>query len=378
MNIHLSLYTLLLGIAAVVLVLTSNLLFIIREGRNPSANSVFALFLLLLATTLLNDVLGQNHAFAEAPFLSDYHSLFILCLGPLLYLYTLYLTNPHFRVRPAFLWHFAIILPYALALWSFWEEDGRAKLEAFPVLRYQRFPYAPVLEYLPKVQIVAYWLLCFLRVRGHNRVIRELMSSVEHATLTWLRSLLLALVLLFAAWMVLSLQGVPDALLGLAAVLVSYWLSWQALAQKAIYPVSQPAQVFKMVEAEPTVRYSNSTLTATAIQSLMRRVEACMKETKPYLVNGLTLTQLAERLDLTPHQLSQVLNEGFEENFYKFVNRYRVAESQRLLLDPALEHYNILGVAFESGFNSKSTFNKIFKEVTGLSPSEYQKENKQA
>ncbi|MBD2766610.1 AraC family transcriptional regulator [Hymenobacter sp. BT664] len=365
-----------MGIAAVILAFTSNLLFVIREDRNHNANTVFALFLLLLAATLLNDVLGSNHAFDYFPFLYEYDRWLIFCLGPLLYLYVLYLTKPYFQLRPRFCGHFVIVVPHALIAWSFWKENGLAKLEAFPILRYQNFAYAPVLEYLPKVQLVAYLLLCFYRVERHNRVIRELMSSVEQATLAWLRSLLLALFALFAAWVLVGVSGIPNTLLGVVAVLVSYWLSWQALTQKAIYPVPQPAQVFEMAEAEPTVRYSNSPLAIADIQPLMHRVEACMQESKPYLVNGLTLTQLAERLNLTPHQLSQVLNEGFRENFYKFVNRYRVAESQRLLLDPALKHYNILGIAFESGFNSKSTFNKIFKEVTGLSPSEFQKENR--
>ena len=98
-----------------------------------------------------------------------------------------------------------------------------------------------------------------------------------------------------------------------------------------------------------------------------------MQEHKPYLNNELTLPMLAEQLEISTNNLSQILNEGFGENFYKFINRYRIEESQRLLQDPALAHFNILGIAFEAGFNSKATFNKTFKEIVGISPSTFVK-----
>ena len=94
---------------------------------------------------------------------------------------------------------------------------------------------------------------------------------------------------------------------------------------------------------------------------------------KPYRNNELTLPMLAELLGISTNNLSQILNEGFGENFYKFINRYRIEESQRLLLDPSFMHFNILGIAFEAGFNSKATFNKTFKEIVGISPSEFLK-----
>lgn len=100
-----------------------------------------------------------------------------------------------------------------------------------------------------------------------------------------------------------------------------------------------------------------------------------MTHKKPYLNGDLSLTHLAEQLAFNPNQLSQILNEGFGENFYRFVNRYRVEESKRLLLDPAFAHYSVLGIAFQAGFGTKSTFNKTFKELIGLSPSEFVKQN---
>jgi len=71
------------------------------------------------------------------------------------------------------------------------------------------------------------------------------------------------------------------------------------------------------------------------------------------------------------HQLSRVINEHFGRNFFDFINGYRVAEVKRKILDPAYAHFSLLGIAFESGFNSKSAFNRVFKKITGQTPSQF-------
>ena len=97
---------------------------------------------------------------------------------------------------------------------------------------------------------------------------------------------------------------------------------------------------------------------------------ALMTEQQPWLEPELTLTELAHRLRLPPGLLSKVINTGCGQNFNDFVNAYRVREAQRLLADPRFAHYSLVGVALESGFNSRSTFNRVFKKVVGQAPSE--------
>jgi AraC-like DNA-binding protein len=97
---------------------------------------------------------------------------------------------------------------------------------------------------------------------------------------------------------------------------------------------------------------------------------ALMAAERPWLEPELTLAELAQRLSLHPAQLSKVVNLGCGQNFNDFVNRYRVAEAQRKLADPRFAHYSLVGVALESGFNSKSTFNRVFKKLTGQAPGE--------
>lgn len=95
-----------------------------------------------------------------------------------------------------------------------------------------------------------------------------------------------------------------------------------------------------------------------------------MTEEQPWLEPELTLAELAHRLRTNTSLLSHVINTGCGQNFNDFVNSYRVAEAERKLRDPRLAHYSLVGIALESGFNSKSTFNRVFKKLAGRTPGE--------
>ena len=84
----------------------------------------------------------------------------------------------------------------------------------------------------------------------------------------------------------------------------------------------------------------------------------------------MTLTELAQRLRTNPALLSRVINTGCGQNFNDFVNTYRVQEARRKLADPRFAHYSLVGVALDSGFNSKSTFNRVFKKLLSQAPSD--------
>ena len=102
-----------------------------------------------------------------------------------------------------------------------------------------------------------------------------------------------------------------------------------------------------------------------------RQVLDLMEAEKPYLAADLSLPDLARRLGMPVTLLSQVINEGTGKHFNDFINAYRVAEFLRQAQEPANAHLSLLGIALNSGFNSKSTFNRAFKKVTGTSPKEY-------
>ena len=109
---------------------------------------------------------------------------------------------------------------------------------------------------------------------------------------------------------------------------------------------------------------------APELRPWRERLLRLMEEERPWLEPELTLAELAARLRTNTSLLSHVINTGCGQNFNDFVNRYRVAEAERKLQDPRLAHYSLVGIALECGFNSKSTFNRVFKKLTDRTPSE--------
>jgi AraC-like DNA-binding protein len=100
-----------------------------------------------------------------------------------------------------------------------------------------------------------------------------------------------------------------------------------------------------------------------------------LQEKRLYEDVELTLDDLAQRLQLSSGYLSQIINTKEKKSFFEFVNHYRVEAVKQKLIDSAYAHYDILSIALESGFKSKSTFNAVFKKMTKQTPSAYKKKH---
>ena len=120
-------------------------------------------------------------------------------------------------------------------------------------------------------------------------------------------------------------------------------------------------------------KYERSGLSEKNAKIYSEKLLQLMKEEQPYKNSNLTLNQLAEMLSISPHNLSEVINTHLGKNFFDFVNSYRIEKVKAALADKNLQHLKLIVLAFEAGFNSKSSFNNIFKKFTNLTPSEYRK-----
>jgi AraC-like DNA-binding protein len=124
-------------------------------------------------------------------------------------------------------------------------------------------------------------------------------------------------------------------------------------------------------------KYEKSSLTPVQSKSYLDNLLNMMDTEKPYLDSELKINELADKLGITMHHLSQVINAELEQNYNDFINTYRIQEAQRLLLTPQYQDAKILSIAFDVGFNNKATFNAAFKKITGVSPSIFRKNNLQ-
>lgn len=120
-------------------------------------------------------------------------------------------------------------------------------------------------------------------------------------------------------------------------------------------------------------RYAHSKLSEAEAKAIDQRLIKHMEVAKSYLDNQLSLRQLADCLEVNTNYLSQVINEQHGKNFFEFINEYRVDALKEKLEKPENRQFTILSLAFESGFNSKTTFNTAFKRITGFTPSQYLK-----
>jgi AraC-like DNA-binding protein len=136
---------------------------------------------------------------------------------------------------------------------------------------------------------------------------------------------------------------------------------------------SAPAASALSPPDRPDARYERSGLGEFETRRLKAALLTLMAGEQPYRDPELTLPALAERLESTPHKLSEVLNRELSQTFYDFVNGYRVEEVRARLADPGSKHLNILALGLDAGFASKSTFNQAFKKLTGQTPSSYRK-----
>ena len=115
------------------------------------------------------------------------------------------------------------------------------------------------------------------------------------------------------------------------------------------------------------------TLSSEELANWKERILALMHKDKLYLQPDLTLSDLAATLKTNTSVLSLAINAGFEKNFNDFINEYRVEDFKAKMASKEFQHLTLLAVAFESGFNSKTTFNRAFKKFTNQNPSDFQK-----
>ena len=205
-------------------------------------------------------------------------------------------------------------------------------------------------------------------------------SNSANIDLYWIRKLVLVFGIIWTALIsitvihhifnMFSMVFCTDGLfvsLSAFVILIGYF----GLKQKVIFS-SENLTVAGEVPRNQT-KYSGSRLTDAEAKQHVEKLTVYMKSAKPYLNPDLSLPQLASELNISGHHLSQVINEQLSLNFFYFVNGYRVEAFKEKIKDPQNRNYSLLGIAFECGFNSKSAFNRIFKQATGLTPSQYKK-----
>ncbi len=360
------------------------LLFTRRPDANSTANFWLAFFLLAVGVLMLDDCLLSFRIYHAFPSLIGFADPVIYLLAPTFYLSVYFFTSPKARFDR---WHWMHFLPFIMMLFiesSFILQPGAEKLVVINH-EVQNKSNRPTIFFaflaLVMMSIAAYLALSLKQLINHQRNVRLFSASVESINLSWLLYLLYGVLLMFLIWAG-SLLFQFDFFIATeswAYFIIIYFIGYHAMRQPAVFPFSeQEKQSIADIIQEDTISSAASKrpmFSSESLQVLKTNLLHLMENEKPYLDNELNLPKLARIMQLSTHEMSYLLNEGFQENFFQFINRYRIEESKRLLSDSdMMARHSMVGIAFEAGFNSKTTFNTTFKRATGLSPSAFQKQ----
>ncbi|RSC92512.1 AraC family transcriptional regulator [Tenacibaculum singaporense] len=149
-----------------------------------------------------------------------------------------------------------------------------------------------------------------------------------------------------------------------------FWIYIKKNEEKSV--TKETNEITEKIKETPE-KYKNSSLSKEDRVSYQQKILKAIEEEKIYLNHDLTQANFAKKLSLSSHHLSEVFSFEFDKNFYQLINSYRIKEAKKILELPTNKDYKIIAVAYDAGFKSKTTFNRVFKEQTGYTPTEYRK-----
>ncbi len=225
-------------------------------------------------------------------------------------------------------------------------------------------------------------------LKRHQKRIADFFSFQEKVNLKWIQYIVYSFFILFfvgsflifgaTSFNLFSMENV-FALVGIALSLMLIAFGFYGFRQTSIFSninsIKNEDESDLEKSTDITSSYSKSGLTEEKIKLHAQQLAEHMSLEKPFLQEDLTLLVLAEQCKLSNTHLSQVINQHFQINFYDFINQYRIEESKKMLISSNYNHLSLLGIAFDCGFKSKSSFNRYFKKYCGITPSEFKKKN---
>ena len=357
------------------------------KRQNTIPNRFLAAFLLAVALGM-----GARYASFKGIKLSA-HNIYAYLLvlpalfGPLIFLYAE--TLMHRRKTVDFRQLFHLIYPFLILLGAvgitvFFPHGAHPR--DYYQIRYFIFTSLSVSFFGGLLYVAA----ALYRLKMYRNHLEEFFSSTEKLNLKWLNILLTLMLLSAFSWNIgiwsnlafgFKQITLPVFLSQLLLLVVIFFTTYYALKQPEIFGLTA---IMEDELAEPEAdsaagprpennsrKYQKHSIDEATMAGYMEKLKRYMNDKKPYLRESLTLKDLAEDLEISSHHLSMVINSELNQNFYHFVNSYRVTAAQNIIAAEQSRGKSFLEVAYDAGFSSKTTFNAMFKKFTGMTPTEY-------
>ncbi|GAB5473874.1 MAG: hypothetical protein Mars2KO_19730 [Maribacter sp.] len=340
-------------------------LFSAKNRKNINGYIAFLIFVLFIGLSgrvlYVSQILGDNFRLIT---ISEFA---ILLFGATVFLFTKSsLTDQHFTRKD--LRHYIPAAVYILFVVFYFIIPSDEMIIA-RIKRGELYTVVTILVGIGLSVNLSYWLLSLIQfLRFKNNLKNELSYTLKTQ---FFLNFLIAIGVCLLVWVGVyftSLFG-PETIEREARQFI--WLGIAFIILFIAYYGMVAPDLFRIQALSPTQKYSQSKLSSADMDALKQQLETIMTAKKPYLNSTLMKAELATMLGISNPELARLLNERIGMNFFDFVNYYRIKEFIALAETDKAKEFTFFGLAQEAGFNSKTTFNKSFRSLIGVSPSEY-------
>lgn len=361
------------------------------KSRKSLSDYLLMVFTFLLGAIFFDQYLRNTNFYELHPQYWGITYCFPILAAPLLYLYVVLITQPEQKFKP---WFWLLMLPfiaflnYYLATYYFLPTDSKIAYFHLATTKPWAMIYAGELFLVFSGPV--YSVLGLFRLKRHIKNIEGNFSYTAGIDLSWLKVILIVIVAVNVIGVLLNVFSdiyplftyqTGDNLMNSLNVLLIFFIGYYGFKQALIYPsgMAKPAPVqtqqmegIRLPENPgPSPKYLKSGLQDNDVNAYYSSLIQLMDSERLFLDSRLSIKTVADKLGMSVNHLSQVINQQSGKNFFKFINEYRVEEAKKLLLDQSNQKYTILAIAYDCGFNSKSSFNTIFKQYIGKTPSDF-------
>lgn len=345
-------------------------IFLISKKEKNISDFIFILWLFITSFPLVIYFLNYNEYFLILKKAKEYPSWlmfinlpFFLLHTPFIYIYV----SSVIKQKLKFL-HFLYFVPlifFLLLSYFYYHFDKLDKIN-FSILAI-KYPFI-LLSFFPLVLILTTLSIynSLKLINRYSKHIKNNYSKSDMIDITWIKTIVYINIVFWISFLIIIImQNINnyDNLYKIPFILVLifiFFLSFMGFKRP---------NIFIKYDENITKKYNEDT---TKLSVYTSKVLEYVEKEKPYLNSNLTITELAKQLDMLTYQLSKIINNEIGKTFFDFINSYRVEEVKKMMKKN--KNYKIIAIAYDCGFNSKSSFNRIFKKITGKTPSQYRKE----
>jgi len=343
------------------------LFLLIINRRKKNSLQLLGIFLVVSGLSSLSEIFDFFNAYIKNPYLNILNFNFLWLLPTLLYLYVERISiektqkSSYFLLIPGAIDFILNIGKYFLPL--------QMKKAIENSLAYALFELIGLLFGFILIGLI------FRKIRKHSRLIKNQYSSIENRELKWLNIAILSIILLFvlSALVEIFLDGfIADLLISLFGLFITFWIAYNGLLQQNSTNLvsNESIAVNKEKDESKTLSIDDK---KEKQQQVVIKIKELLEKEKLYLNCELTIVHIADKIGEHPRLVSGSINSICNENFNRFINRYRVEEAKKLLKNKNSEHLNMEGIGFEAGFNSNSSFYSAFKNELNITPLQFLK-----